>query len=320
MANRTAQADAERWVRAHLESAFAGLDDPPPSRRGKVRDVYERGDELLLVATDRISAFDRVLGAIPGKGAMLTEQAAFWLGRAAAIVPTHLVERTDPVVMRCKKAAPLPIELVVRGWLAGSLLREPKETRGAAYGLRVDPAVADYARLPEPIVTPTTKELPGVHDQPMSLDDIAASGRVARRHLDRVVAAARALYDEGARFAAQQGLILVDTKYEFGLIGDEVVLIDEVHTADSSRFWIAATYDERRARGEAPEMLDKERLRRRLLDAGFDGHGDPPALTPDMRVDLAVHYWELTERVLGRTFAPPSGDPVARVRRALTTG
>lgn len=301
-------------AQAHLGLTLKGIDSPAPSYRGKVRDVFACGDEMLLVASDRVSAFDVVLGTIPFKGQLLTEQASFWLEKAASVCETHLLERVDPQAMRCKRTTPIPVELVVRGYLAGSLMREPAATRGAGYGLRLDPALADYAPLPAPIITPTTKEAVGVHDEPASLDELVASGRIASTsQRDRIVEIALALFALGSAHARKQGLLLVDTKYELGLIGDRVVLIDELHTADSSRFWVADTYDARLAAGDPPDMLDKERLRRWLLARGFSGHGAPPALEDDIRVDLAVHYEELTRRVLGHVFVPTVGDPSARV-------
>jgi phosphoribosylaminoimidazole-succinocarboxamide synthase len=278
-----------------------------PDHRGKVRDVFRKGDELLLVATDRVSAFDVVLGTIPLKGQLLTEQSAFWLERVAAVAPTHLIERVDAAVLRCKRAEAFPVELVVRGHLAGSLLREPSSSRGAAYGLRIDPAIGAHEPFPDPVITPTTKEAVGVHDQPCSLNDLVSSARITQKHLDRVVELAVELFKLGRAHADAQGLILVDTKYEFGVVDGDVVVIDEVHTADSSRFWLKSSYRERLARGEVPEMLDKENLRRWLLDRGFSGTGAPPALDDAVRTDLAAHYWTLTERVLGRAFSPAAG-------------
>jgi phosphoribosylaminoimidazole-succinocarboxamide synthase len=293
---------------SHLTAALDAVPGLAPAHRGKVRDVFAVGaDELLLVATDRVSAFDVVLGTIPLKGQLLTEQSAFWLHQASSVARTHLVERVDAAVLRCRRAQAFPVEIVVRGHLAGSLMREPSATRGSAYGLAVDPAIAPYAPFPTPILTPTTKEAVGVHDQPCSLDDLVRSGRLQQRHVDRVVEIALALFRMGAAHADAQGLILVDTKYEMGLIDGEVCVIDEVHTADSSRFWVKATYAERVARGEAPEMLDKENLRRWLLARGFSGDGAPPALDDDIRVDLGAWYWTLTERVLGTPFVPAAG-------------
>ncbi len=301
--------------RAQLAHTLERCTQPAPARHGKVREIYQRGDELLLVTTDRVSAYDVVLGTIPYKGALLTEQAVFWLELAKDVVPTHLVERPDPQVMRVKKATPFAFELVVRGYLAGSLLREPPETRGSAYGLRVDASVPAHGRFEAPLVTPTTKEQVGQHDQPCSPAALVARGVVTQAQLDEVVERSLALYRLGSERARERGLILVDTKYEFGLVDGRVTLIDEVHTADSSRYWIAASYDERMARAETPEMLDKERLRRWLREErGYLGEGPPPALSDDVRVDLAAHYWSLTERVMGRDFTPVAGPVAERVQ------
>lgn len=307
----------ENTARAQLAHTLLECDVPPPDARGKVRDLYVQDDELFLVASDRVSAFDVVLGTVPLKGEMLTEQATFWLEKASAVISTHLIERIDPQIMRCARVTPLPAEMVVRGYLAGSLMREPAATRGSAYGLQLDPSLGDYEKLDAPIVTPTTKAEMGQHDQPCSLPDLVASGAVQEKHLAQMVEASLALFQMGSRFALDQGLLLVDTKYEFGLQGDRLVLIDEVHTADSSRFWKAESYEDRLAAGQAPDMLDKERLRRWLTARGFVGRGTPPDLSDDIRVELSSHYWELTEMVLGRSFVPTGGDTKARVRACL---
>jgi len=305
---RTSDADRRRRIAAELSRASEGVAGLVPTHRGKVRDVFARGDEVLLVASDRVSAFDVVLGTIPFKGELLTEQAVFWLERARQIAPTHLIERVDPVAMRCRRASAFPVELVVRGYLAGSLAREPADSRGKAYGLSLDPAQRPYTAFATPIITPTTKEAVGVHDQPCSLDDLVASGRVSRAHLERACAIALELFALGQAHADAQGLILVDTKYELGLIDGEVAIIDEVHTADSSRFWVKDSWASRIAAGDVPEMLDKENLRRWLLSVGYSGNGTPPVLTDAVRSDLAAHYWDLTERVLGQQVAPVGAD------------
>ncbi len=323
MTDQQTKATREAAVREHLAHSLVGCNEPAPDRRGKVRDLYVRGDELWMVVTDRVSAFDVVLGTIPLKGAFLSEQAAFWLERAADILPTHFIERPDPQVLRCRKAAPLPIELVVRGHLAGSLMREPAETRGSAYGLSLPPDLKPFQAFDAPIVTPTTKAAVGEHDEPISLEGIVEQGLVQAKLLEQATEAALALFDLGKRHAEAQGLILVDTKYEMGLIDGELVLIDELHTADSSRFWerddwVSAMAAGGYAEGQTPRMLDKERLRRWLLEQGFSGHGEPPALPDDVCVDLALHYWELTERVLGQPFQAPSEAAPARVARVLS--
>lgn len=290
---------------------------PEPDLRGKVRDIYHRGDELLLVASDRVSAFDVVLGTIPFKGAALTEQAAFWLQQAESVITTHLIERFDPQAMRVRRATPLALEVVVRGYLAGSLMREPAPTRGQAYGLRIDPAVAPYQAFASPVITPTTKAASGEHDQPCSMEQLIAAGTVSRAQAQEIEEAALALFAMGSEFAAKQGLLLVDTKYEFGLLHDRIILIDEIHTADSSRYWRQSSYTERVCAGEPPDMLDKERLRRWLLARGFSGTGAPPTLSEEIRLELSTHYWELTELLLGRDFDPPCGDVGMRVEKAL---
>jgi len=306
---------------ARLDDVLDRVESPSPTYRGKVRDVYAatRGgrDELLIVTTDRVSAFDVVLGTIPLKGALLTEQATFWLERARDVVATHLVERVDAQIVRVRRAEALPVELVVRGYLAGSLAREPVETRGHAYGIAIDPSVAVHAPFESPIITPTTKAPSGEHDLPLSVDGIVRQGLVARAVMDQACEAAKELYRRGAQFARARGLLLVDTKYEFGLVDGALTLIDEIHTADSSRYWRADTYDARMREGNAPDMLDKERLRRWLLARGFSGHGAPPALDQGVRTDLCAHYWSLTEQVTGKPFVPPAAGVRARVAEAL---
>ncbi|MCP4502238.1 MAG: phosphoribosylaminoimidazolesuccinocarboxamide synthase [Deltaproteobacteria bacterium] len=293
---------------AALQAPLENVLGMEPDYRGKVRDVFFKKEsssssaqELFLVATDRVSAFDRILGTIPLKGSLLTEQSAFWLEKASSIAPTHFLERIAPQVMRCKKATPLPIELIVRGYLAGSLMRTPAAERGKEYGLELPQDLQNHQRFETPIVTPTTKADVG-HDEPISLMAIPAAMGVKQKHLDAAVEYARALFSAGGAFAEKNGLILVDTKYEFGLIDDEVVLIDEVHTADSSRFWRANTYVERLAENKAPDMLDKERLRGWLLEQGFSGDGEAPAIPDDVKLDLADHYWQLTEQITGQPF------------------
>jgi phosphoribosylaminoimidazole-succinocarboxamide synthase len=305
---RTTDAERRRRIAAELPRASEGVTGLVPTHRGKVRDVFVRDDEVLLVASDRVSAFDVVLGTIPFKGELLTEQAVFWLERARQIAPTHLIERVDPAAMRCRRASPFPVEMVVRGYLAGSLAREPAESRGKAYGLTLDPTQRPHTAFATPIITPTTKEAVGVHDQPCSLDDVVTSGRVSRSHLERACEIALALFALGQAHADRQGLILVDTKYEIGLIDGEVAIIDEVHTADSSRFWVKDSWAARLAAGDVPEMLDKENLRRWLLSAGYSGNGTPPVLTDAVRADLAAHYWDLTERVMGQQVVPVGAD------------
>lgn len=310
----------ESIVSQHLPSAFFGADLPRPSYRGKVRDVFDEGNELIIVATDRVSVFDQVVGTIPLKGALLTSQSTFWLNKASSVVRTHLVAQEDAQIQRCLKAEPFRFEMIVRGYLTGSLLREPPSTRGSAYGLSLDPSMAAYSSFENPILTPSTKADFGQHDEPISLNDIVSAGLATQTQLDLVANSALQLFNLGSQFARQQGLILVDTKYEFGVIDGQVVLIDEIHTADSSRYWIASSYEQRLAAGQEPEMLDKERLRRVLIAQGADPKGNSaiPPLTDAMRSDLAVHYWKLTETLTGQAFVPPTEAAASRVPKWLS--
>lgn len=284
-----------------------------------MRDVFDRGDELFIVATDRISVFDQVVGTIPIKGALLTEQSTFWLKKAESLLETHFIAQEDAQIQRCFKATPFRFEMIVRGYLTGSLLREPAETRGMLYGLQIDPQIKACAAFETPILTPSTKADHGQHDEPISQKDIVSSGLASQAQMDFVAEAALQLFALGSAFAKERGLILVDTKYEFGIRNGEVILIDEIHTADSSRYWIASTYEQRLAAGRDPEMLDKERLRKILLAQGVDPKGTSPIppLSDDVRTDLAKHYWQLTETLTGNPFIAPSEPASTRVANWL---
>ncbi len=304
MADLKSEVDCEQTktdiIRHHLAHTMQGIERPHPTYRGKVRDCIDNKKEIIIATTDRISAFDEILGTVPLKGALLTEQAAFWLKKAENVIKTHFIERIAPQVMVCHKARPLTFEIVVRGYLAGSLAREPAETRGHAYGLQIDPSIKEFSPFPAPIITPTTKAPVGQHDAPVTLKELA---------MPQVGEVALALFAMGTEFAKSRGLILVDTKYEFGFVDGQLVLIDELHTGDSSRYWQLDSYSERLKNGLPPEMLDKERLRRVLMT-------NQP-LDDAMRIDLALHYWELTERLLGYPFVPPSGSAQITTENAI---
>jgi phosphoribosylaminoimidazole-succinocarboxamide synthase len=317
---KTANAVIKELLSYQMGKALFGVENPAPNYRGKVRDVFTKNHEVIIVTTDRISAFDVVLGAIPFKGALLTEQAVFWLNKSREIIDNHLIERLDDQVMRCQKAEPFRVEMIVRGYLAGSLLREPAAIRGSQYGLQLDSSLCSYAQLPEPILTPTTKAVAGKHDSPISLKEIVSSGLMTKLHLDQVEATAIALFKQGSAFSKKQGLLLVDTKYEFGLCNEQVILIDEIHTADSSRYWIASSYNDCLATQKPPQMLDKERLRNVLLQKGYDGNNmaSMPKLNDEMSLDLATHYWQLTETLLGKAFTPNLEAASTRISRCLS--
>jgi phosphoribosylaminoimidazole-succinocarboxamide synthase len=297
-------------------TAFPGLG---ARTEGKVRDVYDLGDRLLIVTTDRVSAFDRVLGTIPFKGEILNRAALAAFESTRDIIRNHVIESPDPCVLVAMKCRPFPVELVMRGYVTGSLWRDLQSGAADAYELDLDPSTKKDQRLPEPILTPATKAHPGAHDLPTSKRALLASGAMTEAQLEAAEAAARALFARGQALAEERGLILVDTKYEMGLDPDgELVLIDEAHTPDSSRYWVAEEYEARFARGEPQLMLDKENLRSWLMDQhGFGGEGEPPPLSDDIRVLLAERYVRVFERLTGTAFEPIPGPALERVERHL---
>lgn len=289
--------------------------------QGKVRDTYAHGDRLILVTTDRISAFDHVMRqAIPFKGQVLNQLAAFFFEATADVVQNAVIGLPDPnvtVAIRCKT---VPIEFVMRGYLAGHAWREYSAGKRTICGVGLPDGLRQNSRLERPILTPATKASEG-HDEDISRDEIIARGILDVETFDRLEAMARALFDKGTAMAASQGLILVDTKYEFGQTPDgEYVVIDEVHTPDSSRYFYADTYEQRLSRDEAQRQLSKEFLREWLMSQGFRGlEGQAVPDLPDaVRIEIAARYIELYEMITGRRFiADTSSDPEARIRENL---
>ena len=286
---------------------------------GKVRDTYRQGDERILITTDRLSCFDRVVTTVPFKGQVLNELACHWFKLTEGIVANHIIEVPDPNVMRVRNCAILPVEVVVRGYLAGSAWRDYAAGREVS-GVRFPHGLRFGDRLPTPMLTPSTKAAKGSHDEPISEAEIVARGIVDRSVWEQVREVALRLFAVGQAESAKRGLILVDTKYEFGLVGEELILADEIHTLDSSRYWVAATLDERLGRGEDPEMLDKEPTRQWLLKQGFKGDGPIPLFTADHRVGIAHHYINCFERITGRSFEAQVGPVLPRIESALRRG
>jgi phosphoribosylaminoimidazole-succinocarboxamide synthase len=284
-----------------------------PCTSGKVRDILDLGRELLILTTDRISAFDRVLTTIPCKGEVLNRVSAFWFEKTSSIVPNHLIETPSPRSMLVRKAQVLPIEVVVRGYLTGSAWRAYRDGQTVS-GLRLPSGLKKDEKLSEPLITPSTKEERGQHDRPISREEILAGGIVEERLWAEVERAALALFGAGSELVAGRGLILVDTKYEFGLADGRLLLIDEVHTPDSSRYWFADSYEERLARGEDQRELDKEYLRRWLMKRGFSGDGAPPEIPDEVRVGVASRYIRAFELITGEHFSPSELDGEAEFR------
>jgi len=301
---------------------FAGL-----GRRieGKVRDSYVRDGERTIVVTDRVSCFDVVVGTIPLKGQILNRIAAFWFERTRDLVPNHLISVPDPNVSVVREVDVLPVEFVMRGYLTGvssTAIWTAYDAGVRRYCGHVLPdGLRKHERLAEPLLTPTTKAPKGGHDELTSREEILASGIVDEATWEEASGIAHRLFAEGQAFAARQGLILVDTKYEIGRDGDgRLVVADEIHTPDSSRYWYAESYERALSAGEDPKALDKEYVRRWLVEQGYRGNGTPPELPVDVRVEAACRYVEAFERVTGAAFTPDVRDPEARIRVALGLG
>jgi phosphoribosylaminoimidazole-succinocarboxamide synthase len=304
---------------AQLPFTLSSTDFPALGQKyqGKVRDTYARGDRLVLITTDRLSAFDHVLTTLPFKGDLLNTLAHFWFQKTAHVVKNHVLDMPDPCVIVGRRAEPFKVEFVVRGFLTGSLWRDYEAGRDP-YGIALPPGLKKDQQFERAMITPSTKAPIGQHDEPLSEQAVVERGLLSARDWARAKEAALGLFAEGQRQAAAQGLLLVDTKYEFGLIGSELVVIDEMHTPDSSRFWVAEGSAERFARGEAQQMLDKENLRQWLIaERGFSGHGAPPAIPDDVRVMLAEKYLTAFERITGTTFPLEVGDVRARLEKNL---
>lgn len=316
--------DIER-VRAALGTTLnsTDLDALGTKYEGKVRDNYTTADgRRFLVSTDRISAFDRVLGTLPLKGQVLNLLAAHWFEATKNIVPNHVISVPDPNVLEARECTPLPVEMVVRAYITGvtstSIWTHYARGERVFCGHRLPDGLSKNDRLPSPILTPSTKAPKGGHDVSASREEILAMGHIDARDFDRAAELAMTLFTFGQTRCAERGLILVDTKYEFGKTKDgEIVVIDEIHTPDSSRFWFARTYDERRAKGEEPESFDKEYVRRWLAAEGFTGEGPIPTIPDDVRVEASRRYIEAFETITGKTFVPDMGEPSARMKRNL---
>lgn len=277
--------------------------------RGKVRDVYTIGqDVLVMVASNRISAFDVVLPRpIPGKGQVLNQIAEHFLVATEDIVPNWRLVTPDPQVTIGHRAEPFKVEMVIRGYLAGHAARTYKSGLRELCGVVLPEGMKENDAFPEPIITPATKADHGAHDEDISRENIIAKGIVSEADYVQLEAYTRALFARGQEMAASQGLILVDTKYEFGKLSDgTIVLIDEIHTPDSSRYFYAEGYEERQAAGEAQRQLSKEFVREWLMDNGFQGKEGQqvPEMTDDFVALVSSRYQELFERITGKTFQP----------------
>lgn len=308
--------------------ADATLPEFPNHYRGKVRDTYALVDgRLIIVASDRLSAFDRILAAIPYKGQVLTQTARYWFEQTADICPNHVLEYPDPNVVVGRKLTILPVEIVVRGYLAGttgtSILTLYKRGERQMYGHTLPEGLRDNERLPQPIITPTSKAFDAGHDEPLTPDEILTQGLLTADQWETVSAYALALFARGQAMAAERGLILVDTKYEFGVDAEgRIILADEIHTPDSSRYWMADSYPARFAAGERPASFDKDFVRS-WVAARCDPYNDPiPEIPAELIEGTSKVYIQAYETITGQAFQAPAqagGDILQRIRRNLAS-
>ncbi len=305
---------SEARLRAELactlnETRLPGLGEPLV---GKVRDSYKLPGRRILVTTDRLSAFDCVLGTVPFKGQVLNQLAAFWFDQTRSLAPNHVLDVPDPNVMVAAECEQLPLEFILRAYVTGvtetSLWTHYARGVRTYCGHRLPDGLRKDEKLPRPILTPTTKL--EAHDRPISRDEALAENLIDARLFDKAAEMCWRLFEFGTAAAARRGLILVDTKYELGLLDGKLVVSDEIHTPDSSRYWFADTYEERFARGEEQRKLDKEYVREWFAAHGFRGHGSPPPMPDAVRLEAARRYIQAYETLTGLDFAA-TDEPIA---------
>jgi phosphoribosylaminoimidazole-succinocarboxamide synthase len=312
-------------MRTSLFEPFVEVELPLPDRRdGKVRASWACGDEQrLIVTTDRLSAFDRVLAGVPYKGQVLNQLAAWWFEQIGDLVDHHVISVPDPNALLARAARPLPVEVVVRGHITGvtdtSLWGMYSQGSRSMYGYSFPDGLEKNTALPDHIITPTTKAQHGGHDEPLSCAEVVERGLLPAELWERTMAAALAVFDRGVQVGAAAGLILADTKYEFGLTADDqLILIDEVHTPDSSRWWMADSYEHRLAAGGEPESLDKEVVRRAYADIGYKGDGPVPEVPDEVWSATTARYIIAYERLTGTPFEPGTYPVQERLIENLT--
>jgi phosphoribosylaminoimidazole-succinocarboxamide synthase len=291
-----------------LPKCLKTIDIPELGKKhqGKVRDFYILPDKRIIITTDRQSAFDVILGHIPYKGAVLNQLAAFWFKKTKHIIPNHVISVPDPNVTVAHNMEPIPVEMVVRRFITGvtdtSLWGSYEKGERVIYGLKFPDGLKKNDRLKHPVITPTTHAIAGAHDERLTREEILERKMVDKKLYRQMEEAAHELFKFGQEFCRKRGVILVDSKYEFGLLNGELTLMDEIHTPDSSRFWVDDTYESRFKKGLEPEGYDKEFLRRWYVDHGYKGRGKPPEMPEDLAVDLASLYIGVYEKITGEDF------------------
>ena len=311
-------------IRPFLKKTFSGFDKNEIPQgdfsffQGKVRDIFDIGNEYLIVTSDRISAFDRVLTTIPCKGEVLNRLALYWFVQTADIIENHIAESVSGRTVRVRKGGVLPVEVVIRAYLTGSAWRDYQKT-GVVSGIELSPGMKFNEKFTTPLFTPSTKAERGTHDEPISSEEVVRKQLVDPDVWKEVETAAFALFQRGTEIAKSRGLILVDTKYEFGILDGKPFLVDEVHTPDSSRFWFADTYQELFEAGDKQRKIDKEFLRQWLMEEKkFMGDGDIPEIPDDIRLEVAFRYIQAYELITGEPFTPEDLDTRAEKERILS--
>ena len=310
------------------------MQEMKPIKEGKVREIYDNGDSLIMVATDRISCFDVILNnVVTKKGTVLTQMSKFWFEMTEDILPNHMIstdvkdmpeyfqqDQFDGNSMMCRKLDMLPLECIVRGYITGSGWESYKKT-GKVCGIELPEGLKESDKLPEPIYTPSTKAEIGEHDQDISKEEILAKGLVSKEDYEVLEKYTMALFKRGTEIAKERGLILVDTKYEFGHRDGKIYLIDEIHTPDSSRYFYSEGYEDRFAKGEPQKQLSKEFVREWLMENGFQGKSGQkvPEMTPEIVEGISNRYIELFEHITGETFVKGETDNLLnRIEKNVT--
>ncbi len=317
----------KKTIVQNILNAVISISFPKLGKRhsGKVRDWYVKDHLRILIATDRISAFDKVLGKIPFRGAVLNKLSQFWFEKTRDVVPNHMIGTIDPNVMLVTECQALAVEVVVRGYITGvtetSLWKKYSQGERVIYGIKFPEGLVKNQKLKKPVITPTTRGTgPGGHDEPITAQEIVRQKLVPAKIYKQIEKVALKLFERGSRIYQKAGFILADTKYEFGLDRkDKLILIDEIHTPDSSRLWLKKTYQQKFKKGQEVENYDKEIMRLWFAKQGYKGRGKIPQMSEDLIVDLARRYIEVYEKVTGEKFSIDlSIDPKKRIMENLS--
>ena len=313
-----------KTIEQQLSKTLDHTDFPQLGKKydGKVRDCYTKDGKRTIVVSDRISAFDVVLGTIPFKGQVLNTMARYWFELTKDLVPNHVIAVPDPVVMIAVECELLQVEFVMRSYLTGStktsIWYHYENGAREFCGHTLPDGMRKNQPLAKALLTPSTKAERGDHDESVSREELIRRGAITAKDFDEAALMCERLFAFGQQEAARRGLILVDTKYEIGRRPDGTLcFIDEIHTPDSSRYWFADDFDARLARGEEPRGLDKDYVRNSFVAKGYRGDGPPPPLTDDVRVEAARRYIAVAELITGKPFEPNAEEPLARIRRNL---